>query len=114
MCQTIATRCQEFRAELGPEITISIIDAFLADTSRRLDALRQTLIRNDIAAIMREAHGLKGSCYNVGAQQLGDTCTELERLAPQGKWSLCQALYTELRDSFAQAKSCLEVEKKRI
>ena len=110
--QTIAARCQEFREDFGPELVSAIINAFIPDTQRRLVVLQQALAARRVEAVLRAAHGLKGSCYNVGAQCLGDICGELERLAPSGDWVRCDLLYNELAAKFITAQTYLEAEKK--
>lgn len=97
MRQTIAARCQEFRAEFGPELVASIIDAFIPDVQQRLTALSAALHERDAQAVAREAHGLKGSCLNLGAQHLGELCRALEDEGKSGNLHALPPLLKELQ-----------------
>ncbi len=68
----------------------------------------------DAAKLGRAAHGLKGSCRNVGAVRMGGLCEQLEKQGHTGsitqeaitmiealerEWSLLQPLLQAMKDS---------------
>lgn len=62
---------------LGDKFT-ELVETFLADSEERIDAIRESLLTYDVERIRHEAHGLKGSCRNIGANLLGDLCQTME------------------------------------
>lgn len=61
-----------------------IVDAFFADIPVKLQALSRGLEQNDMDSVSMAAHGLKGSCYYVGAGRLGELCAGVEAAADTG------------------------------
>ncbi len=57
-----------------------LIEIFLDDSDNRVSALKQAIEQSDATAIRDEAHGLKGSCSNLGADKLSDISFELETM----------------------------------
>jgi HPt (histidine-containing phosphotransfer) domain-containing protein len=71
---------------LGASATLSpahreVVDLFLAEAPRRLDALGGALGRGDRAESARLAHTLAGSASSLGAGRLAAACADLEALA---------------------------------
>jgi two-component system sensor histidine kinase/response regulator len=58
-----------------------VITAYLLDSPARLTRLRAAADASDAKALHREAHTLKSSSANVGAERLAALCAELEALA---------------------------------
>ena len=55
-----------------------LVDTFLEDGERQLDAMRAAVEQGDIASLTRAAHSLKSGSLNVGALQLGELCRTIE------------------------------------
>ncbi len=53
------------------------IDAFIADTSSRLEALREAATDGETTTLEHLAHPLQGSRGNLGALRLADLCQDL-------------------------------------
>jgi CheY-like chemotaxis protein/HPt (histidine-containing phosphotransfer) domain-containing protein len=71
---------------LGAGVAISpqyreIVDLFLEEVPRRLDALGAAATRGDRAQVARLAHTLAGSASSLGASRLAVACAGLEALA---------------------------------
>jgi HPt (histidine-containing phosphotransfer) domain-containing protein len=58
-----------------------LVDTFLEDGRRQVDALHAALASGDVEALIRPAHSLKTGSLNVGAMRLGGLCRELEETA---------------------------------
>ena len=71
----------EAQADGASDLVVELIDLYLADTSRRVDAMRDALTTSDGPLLARAAHALKGSSSTLGASQVAESCEELERLA---------------------------------
>ena len=68
------TQLQELLGARFPEL----VQRFEDDGARRLALLHVAVDDLDFEAIHAEAHGLKGSSRNMGANTLGDLCAEIE------------------------------------
>lgn len=65
--------------ELLGERFSELIERFISDGNRRMSLLRDAVPARDFDVIHAEAHGLKGSSRNIGANDLGEVCGELEQ-----------------------------------
>jgi PAS domain S-box-containing protein len=61
-----------------PDLLARVINIYLEDSLRLLEALRQALSHGDGVGLKRQAHSLKSSSANVGAMRLAELCAELE------------------------------------
>jgi HPt (histidine-containing phosphotransfer) domain-containing protein len=59
------------------------------------------------------AHMLKGSCANLGADQMAAWCRELESMARQEMIAEAGRLRAQLEHEFAAVRQILEVERVR-
>jgi CheY-like chemotaxis protein/HPt (histidine-containing phosphotransfer) domain-containing protein len=71
--------------ELGP-----VIESFLHQGAKDLQAIRQSLSRGDGAALAAAAHSLAGSAGILGAAGLATGCAELEELARREDLLSCE------------------------
>jgi HPt (histidine-containing phosphotransfer) domain-containing protein len=63
----------------GKPILQEIMAHYLAETPRRLERMRQALLRSDAEELNFVAHSLKGSSAQIGAVRLASLSAELER-----------------------------------
>ena len=61
-----------------------LVDTYLEDGERQLDAMRAAVEQGDIASLTRAAHSLKSGSLNVGALALGEQCRTLEAAGRSG------------------------------
>ncbi len=83
----------DYLAELSGgdrEFEQELLLTFVEDAQIHLEAAQAATRDQDFEGIMREAHHLKGSSGNVGAQQIQTLAAQLESEAKQG--SLANAL----------------------
>jgi len=80
----------------------SLLESFLVESEKQYAQASQAWQTADYDALRRSVHSLKGSCGNVGAQQLHATCDELEGLAryhqPERIPELLSQVGTQLTD----------------
>jgi HPt (histidine-containing phosphotransfer) domain-containing protein len=60
------------------DLIAELIDAFNTDAAARMQQLRVALRNSDFSRILAEAHAIKGSARQVGADAVADACQELE------------------------------------
>ena len=70
--------------EDDPEFLNSVINQFLEDLPQPLDRIRQAIDHHNAEEFMKAAHGLKGSCQNIGAKPLAEVCLAIETLGKEG------------------------------
>lgn len=72
----IQTLANEF--EFEPEDIKRMASMFFKSTAKGLDALKQAIILNDIEAIRKAAHSIKGSAGTLRLQELHNYALEVE------------------------------------
>ncbi|MFT7561681.1 MAG: HPt (histidine-containing phosphotransfer) domain-containing protein [Flavobacteriales bacterium] len=55
-----------------------LVESYITDCSARFERMKVAASGNDLAEVRQEAHGIKGSSRNVGANGLGDLCGVIE------------------------------------
>ncbi len=68
---------QELR-EIMEDDFDGLLETFLSESARQYAEANQAWSIQDFDQLRRAAHSLKGSCGNVGAQGLKETCEHLE------------------------------------
>jgi len=91
------------------DILRELIDAFLADTPVRLDAIRAASGAGDTKGLADAAHMLKGSCGLLGTHRMARLCSQLEAAMRSGLSTAAAApLVKKLEAEFASVRSRLE------
>jgi HPt (histidine-containing phosphotransfer) domain-containing protein len=80
------------------DLVAEIIDLFKSDTARRLLLLREALVQMDRTRVGQQAHAIKGSAIQVGADSLAALCQRIELEAPAKP---CRDLETLVRQAEA-------------
>jgi len=66
-----------------PELISELVADFRHDTAGRLQEIDSALVRGDRARVRAEAHSIKGSARQLGAEKLADLCQQMELAAVQ-------------------------------
>jgi len=75
-----------------------------------LQALKTACEEKNAEGLKDTAHTLKGSCGNLGAEQMAAWCKELELIARQGTLSSAKRLVAQLQQEFIAVKKILDAE----
>jgi HPt (histidine-containing phosphotransfer) domain-containing protein len=67
----------------GSGLEAELIEAFKTDTAHRLEKLRHAITNADAARLRMEAHTIKGSAWQMGADSVASMCQEIELAASQ-------------------------------
>lgn len=78
-----------------------LVERFIQDGERRLSLLRSAVVQPDFDVVHAEAHGLKGSSRNIGANDLGTLCGELEQLGKVRSAKTMPTLFAAIEQEFA-------------
>jgi CheY-like chemotaxis protein/HPt (histidine-containing phosphotransfer) domain-containing protein len=82
------------------ELVAAVLDSYLDDVPRQLDALRSALEEGDPESVRRVAHGLKGASANVGSPLLADLAARIEQAAIGAGLDEVRTLFAELEAGF--------------
>ncbi|HEX4965987.1 MAG TPA: ATP-binding protein [Thermoanaerobaculia bacterium] len=92
----------------GRPLVREIVESFLAETPRRLGRLRHALLHSDAQALTFEAHSLKGSSAQIGAQRIAHLSGELEQKGKDGDLGETADLLAELERETERTLPLLE------
>lgn len=73
----VVARLERLGEAAGEDLVGQLATLFLSDADTRVAALRQALVRDDVAAVVRSAHTLSGASANLGATALARLCATL-------------------------------------
>ena len=82
------------------DVVIELIDLFLTDTADRLARLREAFGRADLDQLRRMAHSIKGSCSQMGEDQMALMGKQLEEKAKADSFAECEEILVRLADQF--------------
>lgn len=85
-----------------------LIETYLNDSSERIVKLREALEREDFTQATHEAHGLKGSSRNIGANPFANLCEVMEKQARAGAVQDGQQQLAAIEQKFAAIASQLK------
>lgn len=87
-----------------------LIDLFVLDLPKRLNAITQAVDRADAPgklSLALQAHALRGSAAIFGASRLDELCGKLEEIGIRGAFAEALAMLDELRRESAQVRDAL-------
>lgn len=84
-----------------------LIETFIQDSRERLSTLLQLAGTDDLDGLRRAAHSFKGSCSNIGAQQLAELCSRVEVRALEGQKLSMEADVDAIRQEFLTVEASL-------
>ena len=85
--------------QFGGEMKIyrELLTDFIQELPGRINSLEQFQVKNDLASLVREAHNLKGVSSNLGALQLSDYASKLDKQSNEGYTDQNQILIMEIK-----------------
>jgi len=92
---------------LGTPAKLRLIQQFLEYAPQQLSALQQLLANRETEALFRKAHQFRGESLQIGAQQLGNLCKELENLAQSNQLAMASICLTKLTQELTRVSHIL-------
>lgn len=74
----------QLQREGDAELLREVVALFQKDTLARLEQMQEAVSKSDAAGIKKQAHILKGSAIQLGAELMARLCQEMEACAAQG------------------------------
>ena len=90
------------------EMAGRILEAFLADLFRKVEALEGMLATGDLAGVERESHSIKGAAAQVGGEALQALASEMETAARKGDLGAVRARVPDLREECDRLRIAIE------
>lgn len=84
-----------------------IIDTFLEDTPRSIEALKAGLAEDDAGQVASAAHKIKGSASTLGATRLSELCSDLETHGNDGDLQAVADRIDELEEIWEGTQAAL-------
>ena len=106
--KTIFSREELLGRLLGDEDLVkTVLDGFLGELPKRIEALKQALEQNDAPVVRNQAHALKGAAANISAATLREAAYQLEIAGETGKLGSASQLFKNLQAQIELLKSKL-------
>jgi HPt (histidine-containing phosphotransfer) domain-containing protein len=108
-CTVSLARIDRLRNLLpGKEFLLDeLIDLFVSDLPKRLNAITHALERADAKAVAMQAHALRGSAANFGASRLDELCGRLEEIGMRGGLAEAPTMLNELGRESVRVRDAL-------
>jgi PAS domain S-box-containing protein len=90
------------------EFAHDVVTGFVEELPALLSTLREQFARGDLESIWKQAHKIKGSAANVGADALRDAAFELEQAGKARDLSRVAELIPELEEQTVRAHEALQ------
>jgi HPt (histidine-containing phosphotransfer) domain-containing protein len=88
-------------------LIFNLIDAFSTDTADRIEQIREALAASNFARISDEAHTIKGSARQMGADAVASACQELELACGLQDASLIAARLNVVQERFCEIRGAM-------
>ena len=100
-------RIDEILADGGQGFLGALVDTFRSDAPRLLNAIAASLKAEEVQAIIRPVHELKGVAASLGLAALAQACLALEHAAATGMADT-ERLHRELTEQYVRALTALQ------
>jgi CheY-like chemotaxis protein/HPt (histidine-containing phosphotransfer) domain-containing protein len=97
------------------DLARTVVEGFLEDIPRQIEALRIYLDAGDADGSVRQAHTIKGASANVGGEALRAVALEMEKAAQAGDLAAAMTHMPDLESRFVRLKAAMQdfVDEKR-
>ena len=89
------------------ELARVVVDGFLEDAPRLIDALRTSLDGGDAPAAIRHAHTIKGAAATIGGEALRAVAQDMEKAAVAGEFGAVTARLPELEVELGRLREAM-------
>ena len=93
---------------MGDEaLALKLIEGFLDDMPKQIDALKKCLNAGDKEGAVRQAHTIKGASAAVGGEAMRAVAYEMENTGRTGDLHACAGSVSNLESQFARLKKAI-------
>lgn len=98
----------------GEDLLRQVVKSFLGRGARHLEAMAESLAREDGRAFADAAHSLAGTSGLLGALGLAERCVQLETLALTGNLQACEPTLQAARQEFRAVAAKLRASRRSV
>jgi HPt (histidine-containing phosphotransfer) domain-containing protein len=95
------------RSILPPEKLADLVNLYIKDSARLIDACKEDLQSNNLTSLRENAHSLKGSSGNMGVTHLFEGAKKLEDAAKAQDDAGIPTLLNAIDESYPKVKEAL-------
>lgn len=107
----IMASLRDLQADDEPDFLTEIIDTFLEDGPKRLEAIQEAISLGDAEQLHRLAHSFKGASSSLGALSFSSMCGQLEAAGRSGALPEAKQLFSTLRSEYEKVRVALVAER---
>ena len=100
--------------EGAEEVLAQVIDAYLEDAPKLLQAIADAIAQKDAHTLHRSAHTLKSSSTMLGATHLGNLCKELEAIGRAGTIQEREPKLSQIEAEYERVKAALQIKRQAV
>jgi HPt (histidine-containing phosphotransfer) domain-containing protein len=90
-----------------PDLARIVVDGFLEDAPRLVDALRSSLVVGDAESAIRGAHTIRGAAATVGGEALRAVAWEMEKAGVAGDLAAITAHLPDLDSELGRLREAM-------
>ncbi|MDQ2921828.1 MAG: response regulator, partial [Acidobacteriota bacterium] len=98
---------RDLQQEGDPDFINALSELYIKDTKARLTELLHALKQQDMQALQRAAHSLKGSSGNLGIGRMAELCSELEVKLHHEELNGARGILAQLEEEFERVQQTL-------
>ena len=95
-------RLEQLRSLMSKAQFRELVEAFIASSRQHLKRLQSALEQQDVNSLRFSAHSLKGSCANLGCDEMSGYAQRLEQAASQADLPQVESLVKALKGLHAR------------
>jgi HPt (histidine-containing phosphotransfer) domain-containing protein len=103
----IMASLRELQGDDEPDFLSDIIDTFLEDAPKRLEAIQTAIRLGDYEQLHRLAHSFKGASSSLGALSFSKVCGEIEEVGRSGSVAEAEPLFSVLLQAYEKVRVAL-------
>ena len=92
---------------------LELLRIFVEQTDEKLRSVEAAMAAGNYAQVREDAHSIKGSSANVGADRLGELAATLEGAMKNGEYARAEAMVVEVSREFDQVRAFFADHEKR-
>jgi len=102
------------RVEGDEELLTEMIQLYVEDAPRTLEAMRSALYKNDLPVLERAAHSLKGSSSSLTAKTVAEAALRLEQSARRRDTNGAESCLAEIERALNELLPALAAQASRV
>jgi len=104
---------KEFADDDDGSFIITLFETFFTNVEPRIQQMYDAVVKKDAQKLCREAHGIKGSSSNLGADYVANLAQQLESLGKSGSTEGAQTLVEQLKAEMEKVKEAFDKDIRR-